>query len=58
MWEVQTGKGKGKYAPRYTFDNALEAWYWYRGINTHSGHKKRLLRHDGGLVTVVARHLS
>lgn len=54
MWEVQTGKGKGKYAPRYSFDNALEAWYWYRGLNTHSGHKKRLL-HDG---RVVARCLS
>lgn len=55
-WRVQVGKGKSAYTDRYTFDGGKivpsRAILYYNSLNTHSGHKKRLIRPDG---TVAAR---
>lgn len=44
---IQTGKGKGSYKTRYSFQlthaQMGRAFLYYNSINTHSGYKKRLL---------------
>lgn len=57
MWRVQVGKGKSAYKDRYTFTTGerLRAIMHFNSLNTHSGHKKRLVRPDG---TIEARVLT
>lgn len=48
-WLVQVGKGKGSYKNKYDFKNDLGSpsgrpVFYYSCLNTHSGHKKRLVR--------------
>lgn len=44
VFEVQIGKGKGKYSTRYRFTGDIkEALFWYAGINIGNGYKKRLV---------------
>ena len=49
-WLVQVGKGKGSYRTRYTLDSRGQAEFYYSCLNTHSGHKKRLISPDGKTV--------
>lgn len=53
VFEVQVGKGKGKYQSKYTFTGnhtvLSRALLYYHGINVHSGYKKRLLK-DGKVI--------
>lgn len=51
-WEVQVGQGRGSYQLRYSLVSEQQAIRWFNGLNTHSGHKKRLVAPDG---TVLAR---
>lgn len=57
-YEVQVGRGQGRYETRYSFTNesfhCSRAWLYYSSINIGRGFKKRLLR-DG---KVVARQFS
>lgn len=55
MWVVQTGKDKSAYSNRYVVETESAALFWYFGINTHSGYKKRLVSPDG---TIVKRYIS
>lgn len=54
VFQVQVGRGsKGAYKPRYTLKgNAVQACFYYRGINIGNGYKKRLVRIDTGVVLV------
>lgn len=58
MYAVQVGKGKNKYKVRYLFDSGDELKDWnnavrhFNSLNTHSGHKKRIVNENG---TVLAR---
>lgn len=52
---VQSGYGRGSYETRYALDTLGEAVRWYEGINTHSGHKKRLVDPEG---KVLDRYIS
>jgi len=52
-WIVQDGYRKGKYSNRYTLDTEREAYFWFNGINTHSGYKKRLISPAGKVVARV-----
>lgn len=56
-WRVQIGKDKSSYADKYTFpaEQRNSAVRYFNSLNTHSGHKKRLIRPDG---TVEARVLT
>ena len=55
LWEVQVGKGSSSYTTKYSFENdEARALLYYVSLNTHSGHKKRLL-HNG---VVVKRYIS
>lgn len=58
IFEVQTGKNKGKYQTWYRFVGNLgaegQAYLYYRSINTGNGYKKRLLK-DG---KVIERYIS
>jgi hypothetical protein len=49
-WRVQVGKGKGAYKDRYVTTSETQAEALYNGLNTHSGHKKRLVAPDGKVV--------
>lgn len=53
---VQTGKGRGAYEVRYALDTLGEAEFWYAGLNTHSGYKKRLV--DTVARKVLRRYIS
>jgi hypothetical protein len=54
-WEVQVGKGSGSYTTKYSFENdEARALLYYASLNTHSGHKKRLLFNG----KVVKRYIS
>jgi hypothetical protein len=52
MWRVQVGKGRSSYRDKYTFasDQPVRAYMHYECLNTHSGHKKRLVNPDGKVV--------
>lgn len=56
-WRVQVGKDKSAYKDRYTFvaQESNRAIFYFNSLNTHSGHKKRLVRPDG---TIEARVLT
>lgn len=58
VYEVQVGKDKSSYTTRYSLTetglHSSRAWLYYSSLNTHSGHKKRLLR-DG---RVIARTIT
>lgn len=54
-WRVQVGKGKGHYRDRYLLNSQGAAERYYDCLNTHSGHKKRLVAPDG---KVVRRYIS
>lgn len=56
MYQIQCGKGKSAYKVRYSFDTLAQATFWYLGINTHSGYKKRLVQVETG--NVIARYIS
>ena len=43
-WIVETGKGRGAYNNHYTFATFSRAIFHFNYLNTHSGHKKRLVR--------------
>lgn len=53
---IETAYGREHYEIRYSFDNEVEAWHYYRSLNIHSGYKKRLL--DMTRLTVMARYIS
>lgn len=55
MWIVQTGRGKSSYSNRYTLASASEADFWYSGLNTYGGHKKRIINPEG---KVTRRYIS
>jgi hypothetical protein len=57
-YEVQTGKGKGKYATRYTFDTLPGAQIHYGALNIHSGYKKRLVQITDGKAKTLERYIS
>lgn len=52
QWRVQVGKGKSSYKDRYTFadDQEERAKLFYNSLNTHGGHKKRLVNPDGVVI--------
>lgn len=56
-WAVEVGKGSGSYKTRYTFpsDQPVQAQFYYRSINVHSGFKKRLVNPNG---VITLRELS
>jgi len=55
---VQIGKGKGKYATRYSFKGELaRAVFYYNGINIGNGYKKRLIM-PAAIRPVLAREFS
>jgi hypothetical protein len=54
-WRVQVGKDRGHYRTRYTLNSRKAAEFYYTSLNTHSGHKKRIVAPDG---KVVARYIS
>jgi hypothetical protein len=58
VYEVQTGKGKGKYATRYTFDTLPGAQIHYGALNIHSGYKKRLVQITDGKAKTLERYIS
>lgn len=59
---VEIGKGKGSYEVKYSFCRHEEnrALVHYNSLNTHSGHKKRLVLLSKGVHprTVLARVLT
>lgn len=57
-FEVQVGRGNGKYKLRYAFKGNLhQAVMYYRGINIGNGYKKRLVMPDA-IRPVLARAFS
>lgn len=51
LWQIEVGKGKSSYKPRYEFNNdqptpSGRPVLYYVGLLTHSGYKKRLVRTD------------
>lgn len=54
-WRVQVGKGRSHYRTRYTLNSQGQAERYYDGLNTHSGHKKRLVAPDG---KIMRRYIS
>lgn len=52
---VQDGYGRGAYSNRYSVETEGQAYALYNAINTHSGHKKRIVDPDG---VTVARYIS
>lgn len=54
-WLVQVGYGKGSYRTKYSFrsDQPSRAMLHYASLNTHSGHKKRLVNPNGQVVARV-----
>jgi len=57
-FEVQVGRGKGKYETRYTFvGNLHQAVFYYRAVNIGRGYKKRLVMPDA-MRPVLARQFS
>ena len=57
-FEVQIGRGKGKYQTKYSFKGNLhQAVMYYRGINIGRGYKKRLVMPDA-IRPVLARAFS
>lgn len=58
IFEVQIGRGNGKYATRYQFiGNLHQAVKYYQCINIGRGYKKRLVM-PNALRPVLARALS
>lgn len=60
VFQVQVGKDKGSYAPRYSFvglNSLHQAVFYYRGINIGRGYKKRLVM-VGANKPVLARAFS
>lgn len=57
QWLVQVGRDASSYHTKYSFGPFEEdrARYFYNGLNAHSGHKKRLVNPEGG---IVERYLS
>lgn len=59
---VEVGKDKGAYKTRYKFDglqSAGRAIMHFNCLNTHSGHKKRLVAvHEDGRREIMARVLT
>lgn len=53
-WLVQVGKGRGSYTTRYALTGGpiynSRAMLYYSSLNTHSGHKKRLVNPNGIVV--------
>lgn len=58
IFEVQIGRGKGKYTTKYIFKGELvRAVFHYRCINIGRGYKKRLVMPDA-MRPVLARAFS
>lgn len=55
QWRVQVGYGRGSYRDRYVFahNERNRAVLHFNCLNTHSGHKKRLIDPDGRVVARV-----
>lgn len=53
VYHIQVGKGKGSYQTRYSVKGWNRAVFWYNGLNTHSGHKKRLIDCNGEVLARV-----
>lgn len=46
-YRVETSKGKGSYSSRFGDLSERQAWFYYSGLNAHSGYNKRLVAPDG-----------
>jgi hypothetical protein len=53
LWRVQVGKGRSSYKTRYAVVARTEAVFLFNCLNTHSGHKKRLIDPEGRVVARV-----
>lgn len=52
-WEVQVGFGRGAYKLKYNCTSSAKAIFWFNGLNTHSGYKKRLVDANGRVIARV-----
>lgn len=50
-WLVQIGKDKSSYKTKYDVSSMSQALLYYYSLNTHNGHKKRLVKPDGSVMT-------
>jgi hypothetical protein len=53
MYRIQVGKNKSAYKDRYVVATEGAAFWWFNGLNTHSGYKKRIVNPDGKVIARV-----